>query len=155
MTILRWPTAGTPALLQLSLSEAMVEVRIEPDPDAQPFWLGHFIHHPAPGTVRAGRNRWFVPAVPMADMEEAAALCHGKRQARRRVHEQLQADLRRLSEYGRTWTLYRVTVAVSWGGLVLGSETVSGLGEQDLPLLGSGFGGLIERLAGDLLAHAN
>lgn len=155
MTILRWFTAGTPAQLQLSLGEAVVEVRIEPDPDSQPFWLGHFIHRPAPGTVRAGRNRWFVPAVPIADMEEAAALCHGNRQARRRVHEQLQADLRRLSEYGQTWTLYRVTVAVSRDGLALGSETVSGLGEQDLPCLGSGFGAMIEPLAGGLLAQAN
>jgi hypothetical protein len=96
-----------------------------------------------------------MPEVPMAAMEETAALCHGTRQARRRVHEQIQKDLRRLSEYGRTWTLHRVTVAVSRSGLALGSETVSGLGEQDLPLLGSGFGTLVERLAGDLLAQAN
>jgi hypothetical protein len=152
---LRWHTAGTPALLQFGLGEAVVEVRIEPDRESQPFWLGRFTHRAEPGAVRAGRNRWFVPAVPIDAMEEAAALCHGKRQARRRVHEQLQADLRRLAEYGRTWTLYRVTVVVSRDGLALGSETVSGLGEQDLPCLGSGFGALIERLAGDLLAQEN
>jgi hypothetical protein len=144
-------TIGTPAVLHFTTGDASIEVRVEPDPEAQPFWLGRFVTRRRPGTVRAGRNGWFLPAVSIAEMEEAAALCYGHRHARRAVHERLQEDLRRLSEYGRTWTLYRMTVAVSRQGQALGSETVSGLAEHDMPFTGAGFGTLVERLAGDVL----
>lgn len=156
MLPLRLSTVGTPAVLHLTAGDggASIEVRVEPDPESRPFWLGRFIHSPAPGTVRAGRNRWFVPAIAIADMEEAAALRHGRRHARRAVHERLREDLRRLSDYGRTWTLYRLTVTVSRDGRDLGSATLSGLGEQDIPFLGSGFGSLVERLAGEVLERS-
>lgn len=151
---LRLETVGTPAVLHFTTGSASIEVRVEPDPEARPFWLGRFVRKPQMGTMPAGRNGWFLPAVPVAEMEEAAALCHGHRHARRVVHERLQEDLRRLSEYGRTWTLYRMTVAVSRQGQTLGSETVSGLAEHDMPFTGAGFGSLVERLAGNVLGRS-
>jgi hypothetical protein len=151
---LRLETAGTPAVLYFKTGDASIEVRVEPDPESRPFWLGRFVRRPQLGTVPAGRNRWFLPAVSIVEMEEAAALRHGHRHARRVVHDRLQEDLRRLSEYGRTWTLYRMTVAVSRQGQALGSETVSGLAEHDMPFTGAGFGHLVERLAGNVLGRS-
>lgn len=151
---LRLETAGTPAVLHFKTGDASIEVRVEPDPDARPSWLGRFVSKPQAGTMPAGRNRWFLPAVSIAEMEEAAALRHGHRHARRVVHDRLREDLRRLSEYGRTWTLYRMTVVVSRQGEPLGSETISGLAEHDMPFTGAGFGNLVERLAGDVLERS-
>lgn len=150
MVNLRLHTGGTPAVLHLYVAGAAVEVRIERDRESRPFWLGRFSKRRVPGAVPAGPDRWYVPAVSIAEMEEAAALRHGQRHARRMVHERIRDDLRRLRGYGRTWTLYRLTVAVSRDGLVLGSETVSGLGEHALPFMGGAE--LIERIASELLA---
>jgi hypothetical protein len=150
---LRLQTTGTPVVLRYTTrdGEASIEVRVEADPEARPFWLGRFMTRREPGMVRAGRNRWFKPSVAIADMEAAAALRYGRRHARWIVHERLRQDVRRLREYGRSWSLYRLTVAVvSPDGRPLGSETVRGLAEHEVPPTGGMA--LIEHLAGGLLA---
>lgn len=149
---LRLHAGGTPAVLHLYVDGAEVEVRIERDRESSPFWLGRFSNRLVPGAVPAGPKRWYVPAVSIEEMEEAAALRHGPRHARRVVHERIRDDLRRLCGYGRTWTLYRLTVAVSRNGEALGSETISGLGEHALPFVGGSA--LIEEMAGELLARS-
>ncbi|MGZ8975792.1 hypothetical protein [Methylomagnum sp.] len=150
---LKLNVAGGPAAqLKFHLDGGVeVDVRIDCE-ESPPTWLGRFHRRRVAGAVRIG-NRWYVPDVPAPDIEAALRATHGRQGARRLAHERIHGDARRLREYGRTWCLYRLTVEAARDGVPLGSETVAGLTERDLPPVGGMA--LIGRLAGELLASGH
>lgn len=146
------PSGGPAARLKFHL-EGGVEVDVRIDCEASPpSWLGRFHRRPAAGAARIG-HRWYVPDVPAPAIEAVLRATHGRQGARRLAYERIYGDARRLREYGRSWCLYRLTVEVARNGVPLGSETVAGLMERDLPPAGGMA--LIERLVGELLASGH
>jgi hypothetical protein len=88
-----------------------------------------------------------VPDVP----PDACAFGSERRYRRYQDHARIREDSRRLAQYGQTWTLFLVKVAVFRRREVLGNESLAGIGEHELPLFG-GRMALIEEMAERILA---
>ncbi len=148
--MLRFSPAGYTACIRFAIPGGTVEIHIQPDPEP-PTWLGRFSRRRVPGAVRNGGDgpdmpRWYVPDVPARQIEEASLALHGRRGARRLARRRIREDRLRLAEYGRTWSLYRLTVSLRRDGHPPLLETVGGLSAHDIPLAGD------MALAGRILA---
>lgn len=142
-----------PVVLNFTGPEGLtVTARIEPDPEARPFWLGRLIPRFRPGAIRLGPSEWFQPAIPMLALEAGLAPLHGKRKARLLAHDRIAGDCRRLRRYGLDWRLYRLKLTVFRNGREIGSDTIGGLNEHGLPFHDTA---LIEALLKDVLARAS
>lgn len=151
--MLRFSPAGYTACICFAIPGGTVDIHIQPDPEP-PTWLGRFSRRRVPGAVRSGEDgpdkpRWYVPDVPARQIEEAALALHGRQGARRLAHRRIREDRLRLAEYGRTWSLYRLTVTLRRDGHPPLTETVGGLSAHDIPLAGGMA--LAERILAGLL----
>jgi hypothetical protein len=142
------------ASLRFSVSGGAIDIQIQPDPQPSG-WLGRFSVDRVRGAVRIGKCGpdkpfWYVPDIPAEQIEAALLAFHGRQRARRLAHERIREDRIRLAEYGKTWSLYRLTVSLCREGCAPVVETIAGLAACDLPVVGNAA--LVERVVASLLS---